>query len=214
MLVPKLASGLCAFGQVISDVRYNYMAATPMRLDGSAELSSIEARFQALEILSAEGTPPERVAFRRSIDMRYVGQVHECTVDIDALTVDEANLPAICQRFHQLHKQLFTYNEPDGLLEIINIECTAIGKTAALMPPRLAGGKRVADAVKERRAMTFRADEAPVVTLIHDGTKLGADNVIDGPAVVEEPTTTIVVQPGWSLRLDSSATYVLTRKAA
>ncbi len=217
VLVPKLASGLCAFGQVISDVRYNYMAAMPMRLDDGADLKAVEARFQALqaqarETLEAEGVDTGRIEFRRSIDMRYVGQVHECTVDIGMLTVDEANLAAIKQRFHDLHKQLFTYNEPDSLIEIINIECIAFGKNAALQAPKLPGGRKMSDALKGHRDMTFAADDAPHNTPIYDGTLLGADNVIEGPAVVEEPTTTIVVHPGWRLRLDASATYVITRK--
>lgn len=216
VLVPKIASGLCAFGQVISDVRYNYMAATPMRLDEQADLAAIEARFiqlqdQARATLEAEGTPADRIAFKRSIDMRYVGQVHECTVDIDAMTVDAHNLPAIKQRFHDLHKQLFTYNEPDSLIEIINIECIAIGQTAPLKLQALPAGVSAAGALKTHRDMTFGADDAPISTPIYDGTLLGEGNTIEGPAVVEEPTTTIVVHPGWTLRLDASATYVITR---
>ena len=216
VLVPKLASGLCAFGQVISDVRYNHMAATPMRLDTSADLAAIEARFleleaAAFETLRAEGTPPERIRFRRSIDMRYVGQVHECTVDIGTLPVDAANLPRITQGFHDLHQQLFTYNEPESLIEIINIECVAIGQTQPLQPPRLADGGRVTDAVRTRRHMTFHANTPTVLTTVYDGERLGAGDVIEGPAVVEELTTTIVVYPGWTLRLDASGTYVMTQ---
>lgn len=217
VLVPKLASGLCAFGQVISDIRYNYMAATPMRLDDEADLSVIEKRFaelqdQARATLKEEGTPEERIEFRRSIDMRYVGQVHECTVDIGSLTVDEENLPQIRQRFHDLHKQLFTYNEPDSLIEIINIECVAIGKTAPLQPTQLPKGEKAEDAIRDRREMVFGSDAERVMTPIYDGDRLGVDNVLDGPAVVEELTTTIVVHPGWQLRLDASGTYVITRK--
>ena len=52
VLVPKLASGLCAFGQIISNVKYNYMATCPARLDNDAAYRRIDELFHALE---AEG---------------------------------------------------------------------------------------------------------------------------------------------------------------
>jgi N-methylhydantoinase A len=215
VLVPKLASGLCAFGQILSDIKYNYMAATPIRLDGRHDLAKLEEKFQRLEAdavaaLLAEGIPRDRIAFKRSIDMRYVGQVHECTVDIGDMQVNDANLPAITQRLHDLHKQLFTYSEPDSLVEIVNIESTVYGKTALLPPPRQARGGKVQMALRTRRQMIFAADGSSTLTPVYDGEQLGADDQIQGPAVIEEPTTTIVVNPGWTARLDDSGTYVIT----
>ena len=214
VLVPKLASGLCAFGQILSDVRYNYMAAAPMRLDERADLDGLERRFQALEreavaALESEGISRDRIAFQRSIDMRYLGQVHECTVDIGHATVGAATLAPIREAFHAMHKQLFTYNEPDGLLEIVNIECTVSGKTDLLQPARLQPGKGATHALRSERPMIFGAEARARSTPVFDGTLLGAEDSIDGPAVIEEPTTTIVIQPGWNCRLDASGTYVL-----
>ncbi|CAJ0733478.1 caprolactamase subunit alpha [Ralstonia pickettii] len=218
VLVPKLASGLCAFGQLLSDIKYNYMAATPMRLDDRAPLADLENRFRSLEhdgitVMQAEGIPLSRIAFRRSIDMRYVGQVHECTVDIGNTPVNAANLPYIKQLFHDLHKQLFTYNEPDSLVEVVNIESTVFGKSALLPPPRMPAGGKAQEAVRTRRQMIFSAEGSTVLTPVYDGEKLGADDVVEGPAVIEEPTTTVVISPGWTARLDESGTYVITRNA-
>lgn len=215
VLVPKLASGLCAFGQILSDIKYNYMAATPMRLDERAELDKLEARFHELEndavnAMLAEGITRDRIAFKRSIDMRYVGQVHECTVEIGDLIVNDANLSAIKQRFHDLHKQLFTYNEPDSLLEVVNIESTVFGKTSLLTPPHLPAGGKAEAAVKTRRQMTFNAHGSTVLTPVYDGERLGSGDTVTGPAVIEELTTTIVITPGWTARLDESGTYVIT----
>ena len=215
VLVPKLASGLCAFGQILSDVKYNYMAATPTRLDERANLDKLEERFNTLEneavaALLAEGITRDLIAFKRSLDMRYVGQVHECTVDIGDTVANSANLPTIKQKFHDLHKQLFTYNEPDSLVEIVNIESTVYGKTALLPPQLLAKGGTPEAAIKARRAMIFSADGATTDTPVYDGEALGAGDQVQGPAVIEEPTTTIVVNPGWTARLDESGSYVIT----
>ena len=215
VLVPKLASGLCAFGQILSDVKYNYMAATPMRLDIRADLDRLEQRFAELEsvgmaTLQSEGITRDCIAFKRSIDMRYVGQVHECSVDIGTSAVSARTIEGIKAAFHQLHKQLFTYDEPDSLIEIVNIEATVFGKTELLSPAQLPTGGNAAGAIKIRRPMIFGADLAAIETPVYDGTRLGAGDVVDGPAVIEEPTTTIVVQPGWQARLDASSCYVIS----
>ncbi len=215
VLVPKLASGLCAFGQILSDIKYNYMAATPMRLDDRADLDAIERRFQELEAqatesLQNEGVGRDQLAFQRSIDMRYVGQVHECTVDIGDLKVGPATIGEIKRSFHALHKQLFTYDEPDSALEIVNIESIVSGKTPPLTPPKVPAGKGVEQALKHHRDMIFQADGRSQSAPVYDGEKLGAGDRIAGPAVIEEPTTTIVIQPGWVSTLDASGTYVIT----
>ena len=215
VLVPKLASGLCAFGQILSDVKYNYMAATPMRLDIRADLDRLEQRFAELEsegmaTLQSEGISRDCIAFKRSIDMRYVGQVHECSVDIGSSAVSARTIEGIKAAFHQLHKQLFTYDEPDSLIEIVNIEATVFGKTELLSPAQLPTGGNAAGAIKIRRPMIFGGDLAAIETPVYDGTRLGAGDVVDGPAVIEEPTTTIVVQPGWQARLDASSCYVIS----
>lgn len=216
VLVPKLASGLCAFGQILSDVRYNYMAATPMRLDERADLSAIESRFQDLEAeavaaLRSEGVERSHIVFKRSIDMRYLGQVHECTVDIGDQPVNDATITSIRNAFHALHRQLFTYDEPDSAIEIVNIESTVSGRTSPLPPMVLGQSQGIAHALKTHRDMIFSADAVAQNTPVYDGEKLGAGDAIVGPAVIEEPTTTIVIQPGWISTLNASGTYVISQ---
>lgn len=218
VLVPKLASGLCAFGQILSDVKYNYAAAMPMRLDAHAELDQVEATFHELEergvsALQAEGVPRERVECLRSVDMRYVGQVHECSVDIGASRISHKTIAAIKSAFHAVHRQLFTYDEPESAIEIVNIEVTACGKTGALgARPHRQGGQADA-AITGHRPMFFAGDSLPLATPVYDGELLGAGDVIRGPAVIDEPTTTLLIQEDWEARLDSSECYVLTQRA-
>ena len=49
-------------------------------------------------------------------------------------------------------------------------------------------------------------------TPVYDGSKLGAGATIKGPAIIEEVTTTIVIEPKWTARLDVSSSYILTRR--
>ncbi len=142
VLVPKLASGLCAFGQIISDVKYNYMAADPLRVDSGADLAALERQFVRLEAvgrkaLQADGFSAPDIDFERSLDMRYIGQVHECTVSVPAVAIDAASMSGIVAAFHERHKELFTYSEPHNTVEIVNIESTVHGRVEKPGIPRL-----------------------------------------------------------------------------
>ena len=67
-------------------------------------------------------------------------------------------------------------------------------------------------AVKGSRMAIFSADGKAKKTPVYDGSKLGAGATILGPAIIEEVTTTIVIEPGWAARLDASGSYVIKHK--
>jgi len=216
IVLPKLASGLCAFGQIISDVKYNYMATAPLRLDNDAAYARIDALFTQIEgqgvaHLKQDGFKGSKIVTKRSLDMRYVGQVHECTVEIGKFKVDAKSIGKVREAFHKRHKELYTYAEPSSTVEVVNIESTVYGLVDK--PARMTIGKGASPqkALKGYREAVFGADGKRTRTPIYDGTPLGAGATIKGPAVIEEVTTTIVVEPGWTARLDASGSYLITR---
>ncbi|MGU7783152.1 caprolactamase subunit alpha [Burkholderia sp. PU8-34] len=221
VLVPKLASGLCAFGQLLSDVKYNYMAACPMRIDEHAPLGRVQQQFDRLEAeaiaaLEKEGFARERIRIERQLDMRYCGQVHECSVTIGSMPVDAGTIGAIRKMFDDRHKALYTYAEPDSPVEIVNIESTVYGLLDQPPPQTVPRGNgAIETALKSRRDMIFGngQDIETFSSPVYDGTRLGADDVVEGPAVIEEVTTSIVLPPQWHARLDETGVYVLTDMA-
>jgi N-methylhydantoinase A len=218
VIVPKLASGLCAFGQIISDVKYNHMATCPVRLEGEETLARIGAMFAELEArgaatLAADGFGPDRIWIHRSLDMRYVGQVHECTVEVDGIVLDAAGLEAIKEAFHRRHEALYTYAERHNAVEVVNLEATLYGIVEKPPQRALPPGGDPAAAISGRRTAVFSADGTPIEVPVYDGRRLGAGDRIAGPAIVEEPTTTLVLEPGWTCRLDPSGSYVVTRRS-
>ena len=216
IVLPKLASGLCAFGQIISDVKYNYMATSPLRLESDAAYARIDELFtqieaQGLEHLNLDGFSKADSRIKRSLDMRYVGQVHECTVEIDTFKVDASSIGQIIEAFHKRHEQLYTYAEPHSVVEVVNLESTVYGLVDKPGRMVIAPGKGADTAVKAHRDAVFSADGVRVRTPIYDGAKLGAGDRVSGPAVIEEVTTTIVIEPGWNARLDASGSYLITK---
>lgn len=214
VLVSKLASGLCAYGQIISDVKYNYMAPAPVRLEGAAAAARLDGLFEGLEsrgiaVLKGDGFADDRISIRRSLDMRYVGQVHECTVDVDPFPLDEAALERLKAAFHARHEELYTYSEPGSMVEVVNVESAICGQVDKPRRMSIATGKGAEAAQAGLRDMIFAADGATRPTPVYAGALLGAGDRIIGPAVIEEVTTTIVIEPGWTAELTGSGVYVL-----
>jgi N-methylhydantoinase A len=197
-------------------VKYNYMATAPLRLDNDAAYARIDTLFAQIEAqgtghLKGDGFGGRDIVTKRSLDLRYVGQVHECTVEIGRFRVDAKSVGKIRDAFHRRHKELYTYAEPASTVEVVNIESTLYGIVDK--PARMSIGKGVSPdkALKGHRDAVFGADGRRTRTPIYDGTPLGAGAVIKGPAVVEEVTTTLVIEPGWTARLDASGSYLITR---
>jgi N-methylhydantoinase A len=216
IILPKLASGLCAFGQIISDVKYNYMATAPARLDNKAAYARLDKKFKELEKkgtahLVKDGFPKSRISVKRSLEMRYAGQVHDCTVDIETFDIDEKSVERIRQAFHRRHEELYTYSERHSAVEVVNLESTLKGLIDKPSTPRIKRGKVVERALKGYRKAIFEASGKAIKTAVYDGDALGAGAVVAGPAIIEEVTTTIVIEPGWTASLHVSGSYVITR---
>ena len=217
IVLPKLASGLCAFGQIISDVKYNYMATAPTRLDNDTSYERINELFKSIEAtgvkhLASDGFAKSAIKIKRSLEMRYVGQVHECTVDIETFDINAKTIDRVKEAFHQRHEELYTYSERHSAVEVVNIESTILGLIDKPKLPVLGRRKRPDDAVREHRKAIFSASGKTIRTPVYSGDLLGAGAVVNGPAIIEEVTTTIVIQPGWTAKLHASGSYVLTRR--
>ena len=217
VLVPRVASGLCAFGQTISDVRHNHLASRPMLLDDSADPAELEAVFVRMESdgranLAEDGFDDDGIAIRRSLEMRYSGQIHECTVDIGDRVVSRDSIDDIIEAFHRRHEELYTYSERDSVVEVVNLESMVIGRVA---PPDVAslphGGTDPESARVSTRDVWFAGSDAAVETPVYSGERLAAGNRIAGPAILAEATTSVLVPPGWTLTLEACGTYRMTR---
>ena len=217
VLVSKLSSGLCAYGQIISDVKYNFMATIPTRLNLLKAAEEINNAFKGIEskgikYLNKDGFEEKNIKIYRSLEMRYVGQIHECTVNIDFFEITNETLENIKEAFHNRHKELYTYSETESPVELVNIESTIYGKIDRPTYLELENKGQINDALKTSRNLIFSETGNLIKTPVYDGNKLSPGHQINGPAVVEEDTTTLVIEPEWFLELHKSGTYIIKKK--
>ena len=217
VIVSKLSSGLCAYGQIISDVKYNYMATIPVRLNENCDYGKINQLFKDIESkgkkhLKNDGFDEEDIDVFRSLEMRYLGQIHECTVNINTFDIDSTTIEKIKEAFHKRHEELYTYSELKSSIELVNIESTLYGRIDRPSPTEIKNDTLLKDALKSYRDLIFSNSGDSIKTPVYDGNFLSAGHQINGPAVVEEDTTTLVIEPEWLLELHKSGTYIINRK--
>ena len=214
ILVPKNAGVFCALGCIISNFKISkvksfiYRATAIQLADLNAVFDEIEKDAQQLLGKTAGVTETQT---RRAIDMRYVGQTHEVTVPIRSRTrrVTELNLKKTLQDFHELHEQLYSFKRPEQPVEVLSVRSDIVGVRETMKYRSIPfESEDPAAALKGTRSVGFDG-EAFIETKVYDGTKVLPGNLIPGPAIIEEPETTIVVYPGQEAMLDHYQTYVI-----
>jgi N-methylhydantoinase A len=125
--------------------------------------------------------------------MRYGEQIFEVGVSLDGLDWEAPDLmKAIVERFHRRHEELYTYSVRDQEVVLVNARAAVVGELPALpdepaLPSREPAGPRA-----HRRAYLGGWREVPVYDL--DG--LAPAQTLEGPAIVEAATTTVLLRDG------------------
>lgn len=214
ILVPRNAGVFCALGALISNFKISKVQSFISR-SGAVDLEKLNDTFAAMEgqaehLLGDTARVVETVT-QRYVDMRYVGQTHEVTVPIRSRTkrVTDLNLATTIQDFHNLHEQLYSFKRPDQPVELLSLRSDLIGvRETVKFRSTPFESEDASHAERERRRVYFEG-EGFIETKVYDGRKVRPGNLIAGPAVVEEPETTIVIYPGQEAMLDHYHTYVI-----
>ncbi|MFQ5913006.1 MAG: hydantoinase/oxoprolinase family protein [Nitrospinota bacterium] len=214
VIVPKRASTYCAFGMLLSDLRHNYVHSYYTKT-ASADLERINALYQEMEdrgarILEQEGVARGRMEFRRSLDMRYAGQFYEIEVPVPKGKVTETAISSVVEEFHRLHQGLYAFSVREQPTEMLNYKLAAVGRiTKPELKPLPADGSDPLNAVRASRPVFFTGSKEFVESAIYGGERLRPGHRVEGPAIIEEPFTTIAVPPGFRCDVDPFGNYLL-----
>jgi N-methylhydantoinase A len=194
VVVPRLAAVLSAWGMLATDLRYELVRTHVGEAQkvGAARLRQLFAELEA-DGRKRLGDFGGTVSVRRAADMRYGEQVFEIQVPLDGVDVDAPDLAEqVVERFHRRHEELYTYSAPGQEVVFVNARVTVAGELPALpAEPALAPGA-AAPPARHRRAYLGGWHEVPV----HDMAALRTGQRIDGPALAESATTTVLLRSG------------------
>jgi N-methylhydantoinase A len=210
VVVPPSPGTLCALGCLLADLRADYVRTVYADLsDGVVDalvdnLAGLER--QALAWLEDERVPPAERDLVRTADLRYKGQSFEVTVRLPRGGPEGLReLPAL---FHARHRAVYGFADESAAVELINLRVQAVGSVRKpdRLAPRELGGSQSARRSVSRRTITL--DGVSLVANVHRRDDLPVGAVVDGPAIVVQYDSTVVVPPDWRLTVDPSLSLI------
>lgn len=212
LIVPKVAPTYCAYGMLYCDLRHDYTRSYLAETD-KADLTRLNELFsemekEAVDTLKREGVDEKGIVIEKSFDVRYYGQFRELTVLAPSGQVTKESLQITMDRFHEKHRGILGYSDCQYPTEIIRISLSGI---SPIVPPRLKeiykGSDDASGALKGERQAFFEEYGDFVKTPVYDGDKLSAGNIIEGPCIIEEKMTTVVILPDMKIKVDTIGNY-------
>ena len=213
ILVPRESSVFCAVGMLISGLQHDFVRTYARDID-QVQLEEVGRLYREMSeaaerTLAEEGISGDRVDIRFSADLHYIGQFHEVEVPAPAaLSMSTAGLEEVVEAFHQRHDTLYGYAMRGTPVELINLRVTA--RDIAEKPNLKHGAvtnEPLEKVLLKRRPVCF--DGKFVDTPVYDGLRLHAGDRVPGPAIIAQPTTTIVIPPDFELSCDDFDNYLI-----
>ena len=210
-LIPRFPGVTSALGCVMADMRHDGVQTLNVTLDGlniDELVSRIDALAEACEArLDSAGVPFEGVRESIELDMLYAGQSHTVTVEVSREALDRA---AIGAAFEAAYRRAYGRSLAGIAVRVLNLRYARIGQrpkfdlallapTATDMPASL-GTQRVFHGGQWWDAVRYERLALPI----------GAQ--VDGPAILEQPDTTIWLEPGFRGQVDALGNLLIARQ--
>ncbi|HEY7355775.1 MAG TPA: hypothetical protein VH590_04880, partial [Ktedonobacterales bacterium] len=169
---------------------------------------------QGQRALAREDTRAGEVGFRRTLEMRYLGQSFDLALPVPG-ALDAAGFAQVQEAFHALHEHTYGYAARDTEIELVTARLEAVAPLGKPALPEQPPGPRqpAADAQTDERPVFFEDSGAFQPTPIYQRERLLPGNVISGPAIIEQYDTTTLLPSGWQASVDHLTNLVLERRA-
>ena len=193
VLIPPLPGVFSAWGMLLADVRRDFLRTELMSVDGECRqrLKRVfgELEHQARTTFSEEGSE-KRLRIERYVDARYLGQEHSVKVPLESGTFTAGAISGLRRRFEELHNRSYEFTLADPL-EIITCHLVAYAKLPKPPMKPVRSRKRARPSPKETRIMHLEDKSGRVA--VYERSSLPPGTRLNGPAIIEEPTSTTII---------------------
>ncbi len=208
VIIPVNSSVFSAWGMLMSDLRRDYILTKLTTMNDEAvdvlNKTFLEMEKQAIDSFSLENISKDLISFKRFGSFRYLGQDHSVEILIDNGNIDKNSIQKIISDFHNQYEKEFTY-KLESQVDMIQFHLVAFAKIDKPdLQERKKTGRTVDKTIKENRMVDF--DEMGIHdSKIYDFDLLEPDMEFSGPAIVEDPSTTVVIFPDQKCKVDNYA---------
>ncbi len=210
VVVPLFPGVMSALGLLLADVRHDFVRSRlkPWSEVAPQEICEMvnEMAKEGQDFLAREGFSANRIRFEYGVDLRYRGQGYELTVPIQSLPNSVEDRTRLREAFDALHEERFGHRASDADVELVAMRVAAIG---VVQRPIIRGVAPRANLGPGSRRLVVFSDTGMIETPIYSRHRLGPNVEIAGPAIIAQYDTTIVVEPGFTARVDSTMNVIL-----
>lgn len=210
VIIPATSPVFASWGMLMSDLRHDY-SQTLLTPTNQIDFHHLNNKYQSIieeaeHTLSSEGMNQADIVISKSLDMRYTGQEHTVEVPVPFEALNQENINEIIQHFHDSHERLYTYTLPENGTEIVNIKAKVLGK---LEKPNIAE-EEIGHGEKNlgTRSVYFE-NKGWLDVNVYAKEYLTAKDKIIGPAIVEEKTSSTVINEGDILIKDKYGNMII-----
>lgn len=208
VIIPPFAGVFSAFGMLMIDLRRDYIQTQRMNISDNNKDQIVQGFKQQLkqaqQDYASDGFNAEQLINELYLDARYQGQEHTVKVRLpDTDLSPQEFIKKLSQAFHDTHEQEYSFCLAESKIEVVNFHLVAFGvlDKAQLKPLPQGDTEDASVALVTQRQVDYD-DLGLQQADIYDRQHLRPGMVFKGPAVIEEATTTTVVQPGDRVEVD------------
>lgn len=212
-IIPNYPGQFSAVGFMYSDARVD-LERTVQMTSKQFDIQRANEVFQELKDVGMENLRSQgykdNYEIITSIEMRYLGQNYELDVPFKDEEINEQNIETIWNTFHEMHNERFGFKIDGEVMEVVTFKVTIISKTDKPEMKRIAEANGQAPLIKKEREVIF--DNEKVMTPVYDRESLLSGHVIQGPAIIEENSSTTVVRPNHKVTVDEYGNLHIEKK--
>jgi N-methylhydantoinase A/oxoprolinase/acetone carboxylase beta subunit len=206
LIVPPNAGVGSALGFFTAPRAFDLVRSHKVAL-AEADFSEIEEIFKELEIEGArtlqKSGEADDIRYERSVDMRFVGQGSETNVPVPEADVTSLSPDTVRGRFDEIYKKLYGRTYPDSPVEFINFKVRAKLPERLLKLPRMEKGSGTLEhAIKGQREAYSGIVKEFIPHTVYDRYRLFPEAIFQGPAIIEERESTVIVGEDASVSVD------------
>lgn len=202
VIIPPYPGITSATGLLTTDLKYDAVQTIFMSSD-RLDTDYLNQKFKSLEEeitgqLGEAGFAPDKITLLHFFDCRYVGQGYELRIPVAYGSIDAANIHAIWETFHTVHKREYGHAFQNAPIEIVNMRVTGIGDMPKIGDPDFSEGVHSLEEAEVNTAPAwFRSDGSLKTfdTPHYQKEKLPIDEPIPGPCIILQKDTTTVIPP-------------------
>lgn len=222
VIVPPAPGITAAIGLLQTDMQYEFARSviTILKDVKQTQLDKINSVMDDLmrlcrERLVDDEVPADKQQFIRIAECRYHGQGFELRAEIPDGSLTLENVEKVKQSFHEQHRRDYGWSFDDVDVEIVTIRLIGVAKTPRLRWPKLmkAEGSNIDQALMYYRPTIFD-DGKTYDTPRYDRSKLKAEHVVPGPAIIVQHDSTTLVPPSFVARVTDSGNIHINAKIA